>query len=330
MTSTTETKRNLARFRVAGQFTLLAGTWGASFLFIKMALEGLSVAQVVWSRMVFGAAALAVVVAVTRARIPRDPRLWGHLGVVVVLLCLVPFSLFAWAEQHVSSGLASIFNATTPLLTLLVGGIALREQRFTRATVYGLSWGFVGILVLMGAWRGLGVGDDLLAQLACLGATTCYALAFCYLRRFVAPRRVPAVSAAFVQVLLGAAVMLAATPWVAATPLHLDARVVGSAVVLGGAGTGLAYVWNNNVVSAWGAANASAVTYLTPVVGVVLGVLVLGEPLSWNEPVGAALVIVGILAAHGRLPRLPRRTRRGRTVAAGRAPASGEAARVTR
>src|SRR3954469_5158440 len=97
MTSTSEDRRDLARFRVAGQFTLLAATWGASFLFIKMSLEGLSVGQVVWSRMVFGAAALAVVVAVTRARVPRDPRLWGHLGVVVVLLCLVPFSLFAWA-----------------------------------------------------------------------------------------------------------------------------------------------------------------------------------------------------------------------------------------
>jgi drug/metabolite transporter (DMT)-like permease len=84
-------------------------------------------------------------------------------------------------------------------------------------------------------------------------------------------------------------------------------------VVLGAAGTGLAYVWNNNVVAAWGAANASAVTYLTPVVGVVLGVLVLGEPLTWNEPAGAALVIAGILVAHGRL-RLPRR--RPRTLAA--------------
>ncbi|ONK11705.1 DMT family transporter [Streptomyces sp. MP131-18] len=99
---------------VLGRFLLLAFAWGASFLFIKIGLEGLSPAQVVLGRMVTGAAALLVIVAVTRQRLPRDPVVWGHLAAVAVLLCVAPFLLFAWAELRLSSGLAGICNATTP------------------------------------------------------------------------------------------------------------------------------------------------------------------------------------------------------------------------
>ena len=96
----------------------------------------------------------------------------------------------------------------------------------------------------------------------------------------------------------------AAAPWVAATPVHLTPRVVGALLALGALGTGLAYVWNTNVVAGWGATNASTVTYLTPVVGVLLGNVLLGERLGWNEPAGAALVVLGIAVAQERL-RLP-------------------------
>lgn len=90
-------------------------------------------------------------------------------------------------------------------------------------------------------------------------------------------------------------------PAVATAPIHLSPAVVFSMLALGVLGTGVAYAWNTAIVAAWGAANASAVTYLTPVVGVVLGVVVLNEPVHWNEPVGAVLVVLGILASHGRL-----------------------------
>lgn len=288
---------------MAAQFTLLAAAWGTSFLFIKIGLRGLSPAQVVWARMVFGAAALGILVVLQRRPVPRDPHLWGHLTVVAVLLCLAPFLLFAWAEQHISSGMASILNATTPLLAMLIAAMALPEEKFTRPKTLGLLLGFVGVVTIISAWQGLDVRHDALARLACLGATACYGLAFVYLRRFVAHRGIPAVSQAFIQVFAGAVLMLIATPWIAATPIHLDAGVVASMVFLGAAGTGMAYVWNNNVVNAWGATNAASVTYLTPIAGVALGVLVLGEPLHWNQPVGAVLVVLGILAAHGRLGR---------------------------
>jgi drug/metabolite transporter (DMT)-like permease len=82
--------------------------------------------------------------------------------------------------------------------------------------------------------------------------------------------------------------------------VSLDLSVVLSLAVLGVVGTGLAYLWNMNVLLAWGPTATSTVTYITPVVGVALGILVLGETLHWNEPAGAALVLLGVLLSQGR------------------------------
>ncbi|THA24019.1 DMT family transporter [Streptomyces sp. RKND-216] len=293
---------------VVGQFVLLALAWGSSFLFIKIGLEGLSPLQVVWGRMVFGAGALLLTTWVMRRRVPRDPVLWGHLTVVALLLCLVPFTLFAWAEQHIPSGLASTYNATTPLMAMAWSAALLPAERLTRHGAAGLLLGFVGVLVILDPF-GADLGGNLAAQLACLAATACYGVAFVYLRRFVSPRRLPALSVAAVQVTAGAVLMLAATPFLAPAPAIAPTwPVVCAIVALGVFGTGLAYVWNTNVVAAWGAADAAAVTYLTPVVGVTLGVLLLREPVTWPQAAGTVLVVLGILATHRRLPGLRRVT----------------------
>lgn len=297
------------------QFVLLALAWGASFLFIKVGLEGLSPGQVVLARMVFGSLTLIAICAITRSPLPRRRPVWGHLLIVAVLLCVAPFLLFSWAEQHISSGLASIYNATTPLMTMVVAMLALPSEPRTRQRVIGVIVGFLGVVVLVAPWSGLGQ-SSVAGQLACLAATACYGMAFTYLRRFITPLGLPAVSVACAQITLGAVIMLLLTPAIAAGPVALNWRVVASMFLLGTVGTGLAYVWNTNVVAAWGATNASTVTYLTPVVGVVLGVLVLGESVRWSEPVGAGLVIVGIAITQGRLNGLfGNHTRRGETVA---------------
>ena len=284
---------------VLGQYLLLGLAWGASFLFIKVALEGLSPAQVVLGRLVAGAVTLGVVSVVARQPLPRAPRVWVHLAVVSVLLCVAPFLLFAWAEQDVSSGLASIYNATTPLMTMLVALAALPQERLTRTRLAGLLVGFAGVVVVLGPWRDVG-GGGLLAQGGCLLATASYGLAFVYLRRYVSPLGIAAIPTATVQVGLGALIVLLLAPFIATQPAHLGGRVVASVLALGAVGTGLAYVWNTNIVSGWGATNASTVTYLTPLVGVLLGIAVLHESVSWNEPVGAVVVVLGIAISRGR------------------------------
>jgi drug/metabolite transporter (DMT)-like permease len=291
---------------VAAQYVALAATWGASFLFIKVGLEGLSPGQVVVGRVVTGAITLGAISAVRRSRLPSDPATWAHLAVVAVLMCDAPFLLIAWAEQRIPSSLASIYNAATPLMTALWGLAVLPGERPTRPRLAGLVTGFVGVALVLAPWHSAGRGH-LLAQLACLAAAACYGAAFTYMRRHVSPRGVAALPAATVQVGLAAVIALTFAPWLATAPARLSPAVAGSVLALGTLGTGIAYIWNIGIVATWGAAIASTVTYVIPVVGVVLGVLVLSETLTWNEPAGAVIVILGILVAGNRLGPVARR-----------------------
>jgi drug/metabolite transporter (DMT)-like permease len=279
--------------RVLIQFLLLAGVWGSSFLLIKIGLEGLVPTQVVLARVGGGAVALIGIAVGSGTYLPRFGMVWGHAAVVAILLCVVPFLLFAWAEQQISSGLASIYNATTPLMTMLVAILALPEERPTPSRLTGLITGMAGVGVVLGPWRGIAAGSWT-AHAACLLATASYGMAFVYLRRFLAPRRLPALSVATLQVGIGALIMMVLTPIIAAQPVHLTMRVIVSMLLLGVLGTGLAYVWNNNIVAAWGATTASTVTYVTPVIGVAFGMILLAERVSWNQPLGALLVVAGI------------------------------------
>ena len=273
--------------------------WGGSFLFIKIGLEGLSFQQVVWARLVFGAVTLVLLSLATHQRFPRDWVVWRKLGVVALFLTVVPFLLFAWAEQHVGSGLASIMNGTTPLMTLLVALVALPEERPTRTKLFGLVLGFIGVITVLGPWRGLNGESSLVGQLACLGATFCYGVGYVYLRRLIRDHELSAVTMATMQVGIGAFIMVLTTPFIA-SPMHLTGRVVVSMLILGVLSTGLAYVANTNIVHAVGATNASTVTYVTPLVGVILGIMILYETFVWNQPAGAALVILGIVIGQNR------------------------------
>lgn len=289
---------------VLAQFIALACIWGTSFLFIKIGLEGLSPAQVVLARMMLGTLILAAVLLISRQRLPRDPAVWAHLALVGLLLCVIPFLLFAWAELRIPSGLASILNATTPLMTMLVATIALRSERLGRARAAGLLLGFAGVIIVFVPWSHTFNPDDsflagdLPAKVACLAATLCYGIAFIWLRRFIAPRGLPAVPTAFLQVGLGTLALLTLAPWIATTPIKHTPSTIWSVLALGILGTGLAYVWNTNVVNCWGAVRASTVTYLAPLVGVIAGATVLNETLTWTQIAGGLIIITGVLAGH--------------------------------
>ncbi len=290
------------------QFVLTGIVWGSSFLFIAVALTGMTPAQVAGGRLLFGALALAAVVALRRERMPRSLRVWAHLCVLSVTFCVVPFLLFAWAEQHVSSGLASIFNATTPIMTAVMAWAVFRVERLRTGQLLGIGVGIVGVVVIIAPGAIADVGGSTVAQLALLGATACYGFSLAYMRRFLGNAGLSGIAFAFGYIGPAAVLMLLASPVILAEPMRLTPAVVASIVALGVLGTGLAYVWNQNTLRAWGPTRASTVTYITPVVGVALGILVLGEQLTWNEPAGAAVVFLGILLVQERV-RLGRRAR---------------------
>jgi drug/metabolite transporter (DMT)-like permease len=295
------------------QFLGMGVVWGASFLFMKIALDGVSFGQIAWSRLVLGGLTLGLIVLVTRPRIaggpvlPRERVVWLHFIVIAITGCVVPHLLFAWAEQYVSSSLASIYNAVTPIMTALMATLAFRVERLGRGQAVGVLVGILGVLVIIAPWRYAALTGDLWGQLACLGAAVCYGFTFSYTRKHLSGRPIAGATFAFLNIGIGGVIMLLLTPVLAWQPVSLSWPIVLSLLTLGALGTGLAYIWNINVLRAWGPTNASTVTYVTPVVGVVLGVLVLAETFSWHEPVGALLVLVGILLTQKRIRLSPRR-----------------------
>jgi len=274
-------------------FVALAAIWGASFLFIKVAVEDLPPVAVALGRVALGAAVLLAVLAARREALPRGRVVWAHLAVAAALVNAVPFTLFAAGEEHVSSVLAGIWNATTPLWTLAVVTIALPEERPTRARVAGLAVGFAGVLVVLGPWRGLG-GAELEGQLLCGAAVIGYALGFPYMRRFLSGRPESGVSIAAGHLVCATAMLAVAAAVTGAAPRGLATDTVGAMLGLGVLGTGLAYVLSFAIVRRAGATTATSVTYLIPLFSTALGIAVLGESLTWNQPVGGAIALAGI------------------------------------
>ncbi len=182
----------------------------------------------------------------------------------------------------------------------------MRVEKLRPGQIAGILVGILGVMVIIAPWQGLDLSQSLVAQLAILGATACYGFSLAYMRRFVSNTGMSALMFSFLNIGIAAAIMAVLTPVVALSPVTLDGWVIGSVVLLGCLGTGVAYIWNQNTVRAWGPTRASTVTYITPIVGVLLGVVVLHEDVSWNEPVGALIVFLGILLAQNRLRRRPR------------------------
>ena len=292
---------------------LLASIWGCSFLFIKVALEGLTPPQVVLGRLVFGTVALLVVAAARRQRLPRQPVLWFHLTAFSVIGNVVPFLLFAWGEQHISSSRAGVLNATTPLCTLVAAMLFLPHERPTPNRVAGLVVGFAGVVVVIGPWSDM-AGGKITGQLACLGAAALYGLGFAYTSKFLSWRGVAPGVLATAQLLAGTVLLIAITPIIGWQTPDLSIRVVLSVATLGAMGTGIAYLIYHGLMRDAGATSTSLVTYLAPVIAVVLGVIVLGERLTWNLFAGAAIVIAGVAMAEGRLGLLNRYAARRATM----------------
>ena len=281
--------------------------WGCSFLFIKLGLEALSPIHVAFGRQALGALTLLLLAAATRVRLPRGRATWGHLFVVAILLNSVPSTLFAFGETHVSSVVAGIINAVTPLATILAAFVAFPSERPTAGKIAGILVGFAGILVVVGIWNGVG-SSEALGVLACLGAVACYGIGFPYIRRNLAPRGERPLALAAGQIAC-ATVQLLPFALLDGSPIgRLTPQVVGGMLALGMLGTGIAYVWNFVVIDRAGATTASTVTYLTPLVAIAVGALLLGEPVTPNEPLGGLVVLLGVALAQGRIAlRVPRR-----------------------
>jgi drug/metabolite transporter (DMT)-like permease len=282
-------------------YLVLALIWGCSFYFIKLGLEALTPAGVALSRLVLGLVTMLVISAVTRTRLaPR--AVWLPLFVAALAMTSIPWFLFGYGEQHISSALAGIINGATPLMTLVAILLVFPEERPTRQRMIGLAIGFVGVLLVVGVWQGLG-GGTWLGIGACTLAICCYGFSFPYVRRHLTggpnASTLPPIALATGLMIMGtlqAGLLTAVTGFSHAT---IGPPTVLGMLALGVLGSGIAYILNFRVISRSDATTASTVTYLTPLVAVIVGAVVLNEQITWNQPIGGLLIVLGAAIAQG-------------------------------
>ena len=283
-------------------YLALGLVWGCSFIFIKLGLEFLTPFGVAFGRCALGAITLLIVVKLKKIDLPKDKSIWRKLWVVAMLLNVVPGILFAYAEVHVTSVLAGIINATTPLATLIVMLLAFRDEKLKSEQVYGLLLGAIGVLVVLGIWQGIG-NNQLTGVIALLIAVTCYGISFPYSKRNIIPLGLKPEAAATTQLVMAAITLLPFYLYDGISQDYYRPATFFAMLALGILGSGFAYIWNFSIIAAAGSSIASSVTYLTPVVAVFVGWLFLGETIAWHEPIGALLVILGAAISQGRFNR---------------------------
>jgi drug/metabolite transporter (DMT)-like permease len=281
-------------------YLIVGFIWGCSFIFIKGGLEFLTPIGVAFVRCALGALTLYIFAKIKKIELPRGKKALFHIWIVSLLLNVFPGIFFALAETEVTSILAGIINAVTPLMTLLAILLVNREEKPKSGQIVGLLIGFIGVLIVLGAWNGLG-DNPWWAIAILLLAVTCYGFSFPYTRRFVIPLGLRTEAIVSQQLILASFTLL---------PLYLIDGIakdeyqlapVLSMIALGVFGSGFAYLWNFKVMQIAGSAIASSVTYLTPVVAVIVGIIFLNEGITWNEPVGALVVLLGAAIAQERI-----------------------------
>lgn len=275
-------------------FILLGVVWGSSFLWIKIAVQEVGPVLLVAMRLFFGILALSLVVAYKRPAFPRERRLWINLTILGIINNAIPYTLISWGEKYIDSAVAAILNSTAPLFTMIVAHLFLTDDRMTNRRVFALLIGFVGVFVLFSRDLSGGPRGTLLGQAAVLLAAISYAFASVFARRTTQGL------SPFVQALvplLGADLLLWTLAPVVEAPLTFpQLPLTWVAIIwLGVMGVALAFILYFYLLHSVGPTRTVLVTYIFPLVGVILGVIFLGEKMDWQLLTGAVLVIASVV-----------------------------------
>ena len=289
-------------FHVWVMLIVLSILWGTSFIFTEIALEDFRPLTIATLRVSGAASALWIYLLIIGAEIPRSLSIWGAFLIMGIVNNAIPFAAIMFAQTLISASLASILNSTAPLFTVVLAGILLSDERITTARIFAVILGFIGVVVMIGPPALLGIGADVLAQCAVLGASVSYAFSAVFARRFKAMGLQPSVLA--VGMLTMSSLCLAPIAIFFDRPFTLNAPGISSIAAAAGVAllsTALAYILYFRILAVAGATNLLLVTFLIPVSAILLGVNFLGESLSLSQIVGMFLIGLGLAVMDGRI-----------------------------
>ena len=273
---------------------VLATLWGASYTFIKVGVETIPPVTLIAARTLIAGFILLLVMRLRGIALPKDRGLWLSFLVQACLNSVVPFTLIAWGEKIVDAGLATILNSTSPIFTFLLMALLVRHEAVTARKLFGVVAGMTGICLIVGLEAFGGFGDALVAQLAIVAATICYAGAAIFGRRFrTLDPSVPAAG----SMLCGTAILIPASlaidqPWQLAPSMDSLLALLALSVF----STALAFTVYFRLLHTLGSVGTTSQAYLRVPIGVAIGVLFLGETLASTAWLGLACVVLGVAA----------------------------------
>lgn len=288
-----------------GGFWLLALIWGSSYMFIRIGVAQVPPFQLVFIRTAMAAIGLTLVVYGRGKRLPTDWRSMRDLLFLGIVNTVFPFALITWGETRIESSLASVLQATSALFSLVVAHFTFADEPMTWRKVIGLGVGFLGVIVLASRSSGHASSEvtplmHLLGQVAIVISSLCYAIGGVYSRKAMQNRLEPIVTAAgamLVAAVTTGLIAYGAPLWGGVAPVDLPSlspNVLSALLALGLVNTFGAYLIFYSLVATLGAARTAMVTYVLPVVGLLLGALFLAEPIDGRLLLGAILVVGSI------------------------------------
>jgi len=289
---------------------ILSIIWGGSFFFIKVIVAELHPFTAVFGRVIIAAIVLNVIVLATGHRMPSSLRLWVMFMVMAFFNNLLPFSLIFWGETQIASGLASILNATTPLWTVLLAHFLTSDEKLTPNRFSSVLFGLLGVVIMIGPVVLMGLGLNVLAQLAVVGAAISYSFGTIYSKRFmkIAPIVLATCQLTCSTLMMIPIVIFVDRPWLLPMPtIKIWAALLALAILC----TAFAYVIYFRLLSTIGATNLMLVTFLIPVSAILYGMTILGERLEFRHFIGMGLIGISLLWIDGRLLQVTKRLFRG-------------------
>lgn len=273
---------------------LLAALWGASYSFIRVGVETIPPITFIAARTLIAGVLLLSVMRMRGLRLPRDRGTWRKFLFQACLNSVVPFTLIAWAERTVDAGLATILNSTSPIFVFLMSALITRHEALSARKLFGVIAGIAGIGLIVGVEALGGLGHELVAQLAIVAATICYAGAAIFGKTFTGLD--PLLPAAG-SMLCGAAILIPASiifeqPWTLAPSTDSILALLGLSVF----STALAFTIYFRLLHTLGSIGTTSQAYLRVPIGVAIGVVFLGESLSPSAWIGLICVIAGVAA----------------------------------
>lgn len=286
-----------------GLLLLLAMLWGSSFFFYKILVAALPPVTVVLGRLGLAAIAMHLWLLAQGQSMPVTAAHWRRFMLLGLLNCSLPFALIAWAELHISSGQASILNATTPIFMVAVAHWGTDDEKLSAGKAIGIALGILGVIVLVGPGA-LSGGGAVWAELAVIAASCSYGFGGVYSRRFKDMTPVQAATGQMTgaTLLLIPLSLLIDRPWTLAMP---QPDVWASWLAIALVNTALAYVLYYRMVANVGATYMSLVTLLIPPIALLLGAAFLGESVTLQALAGMTIIILGLAATNERFFRRP-------------------------